>query len=91
MCYNRDACILSMHMDLRSFLNILVFNKLWEKRIVDSSKDGFENGDDWTYLKVSLNMCLKRRARMMTVKKNAIVPYGDRVGGQLVYETSPIA
>ena len=46
MCYNRDAFIPYMHMDLRSFLNILVFNKLWEKGIVDSSKDGFENGDD---------------------------------------------
>jgi len=33
-------------MDLRSFLNILVLNKSWEALIVDSSKDGFEKGDD---------------------------------------------
>jgi len=33
-------------MDLRSFLNILVLNKSWKTWTVDSSKDGFENGDD---------------------------------------------
>ena len=27
-------------------LNILVFNKSWETSIVDSRKDGFEDGDD---------------------------------------------
>ena len=48
-------------MDLRSFLNILVLNKSYETSIVDSSKDGFENGDDWTYLKVYFKYVFKKK------------------------------
>jgi len=43
------------------------FKQVMRKRFITPSKDGFESGDDWPYVKVTLNMCLKRRARTMTV------------------------
>ena len=40
-----------MQVDLRLFLNILIFKTSHEKGIVDSSRDCFENGDDFNTFK----------------------------------------
>ena len=52
-----------MHVDFRLFLNILVFKQVVINKIVDSSKMLWkkDNGDDLMYLKVNLNMWLKKK------------------------------
>jgi len=50
-----------MHVDLRLFLNILVFKQVLINGITEANKMLWKNEDDFTYLKVNLNMQLKKK------------------------------
>jgi len=73
------------------FKTYLFLNKSLKKGIVDSSRNCFEIWGWFTYLKMNLNMWLKRRARMMAACNMGIITLDSetRRGGLLVCVTSP--
>ena len=62
--FPKDAFISLMHLDLRSFYNILVFEQVMRKEWLVQAEIALKM--EWfTYLKMSLNMWWKWRARKM--------------------------